>query len=702
MPRKDKNLFPLILDAFDYSKDGIAVVTFEEEVLYHNKAWNEIHAIDPDVDLTGSMLKEFELETTFPLIDEAKQKLLAEGAYSSQVHVTRRDGVPRDIHILATFISHTEPPLIVVVLRDVSDLVRAESELREVEQRYKTVSELTEELQKEISDRQRAEEALRKSEEIIRSQYRSIPVPTYTWQSSGDEMILVNFNEAAEAITHGKIKDFMGITARKLFADSPEYVAQLERCLTEQISFEDETEYHYKSTGETKMLHVKFSFVEPDLVLVHTEDITERRKAEQDLIRYRDHLQELVDERTEELEKRNQELQILYNLHEIAISSNDRKSVFERLLKPIGDIFNAKSIGVYDIDEENRVTMLVASMGLPPEFAAMVGKVSMEDDVINAALSSPDILVTEDDLPDKPSPREEIKERLGIKKTILFLVKVKKQVNSLIIIGSSKDIELTQEKRDFLKLFSDQLGFALERLELIDDLGRSERELQDLTTRLFDTIEEERRLMAVRLHDGMAQSLIALNLNFDSLAGRLRADDMEGKKLLEKMRKRLNDVTASTKMISKSLHPVMLEELGLVDAIKAYVNKFIRSDDLVVEIEEIGFDTKLPVQLNLTLYRICQEALLNVVKHAGAKKVTITLTKGYPDVIMIIRDDGRGFSLDTKKTRLKGFGIAGMKERVRRLAGEFQIRSRPNEGTRIRVTLPLEENNGKRRKDTSR
>ena len=208
--------------------------------------------------------------------------------------------------------------------------------------------------------------------------------------------------------------------------------------------------------------------------------------------------------------------------------------------------------------------------------------------------------------------------------------------------------------------------------------------------------------MAVRLHDGMAQSLVALNFNFDSLSDRLRADDVEGKKLLEMMRKRLHEVTASTKMISKSLHPVMLEELGLVDAIKTYVDKFIRRDDLNVEIEEIGFDKKLPAQLNLTLYRICQEALLNVVKHAGAKKVTITLTKGYPDAIMIIRDDGRGFSSDTKMARLKGFGIAGMKERVRRLSGEFQIRSKPNEGTRIRVTLPLEESNGKRRKDTSR
>jgi len=544
--------------------------------------------------------------------------------------------------------------------------------------------------------------ALRESEEMIRSQYRSIPVPTYTWQSSGDEIVLVNFNDAAETITHGKIKDYLGITARELFEDSPEYIEQLERCLSEKISFEEETEYHYRSTGETKTLYVKFTFVEPDLVLVHTEDVTERRKAEQDLIRYRDHLQELVDERTKELEKRNQELQILYNLHEAAISSHDRKSVFEKLLKPISDIFHAKSIAVYDIDEENRVTVLLTSTGLPPEIAERVSSVSMDDEVIGAALSSPEILVTEDDLPDYVSPRDEIKGRLGIKKTIMLLVKVKKQVNSLIIIGSIRDVEITQEKKDFLNLFSDQLGFALERLELIDDLGRSERELQDLTTRLFDTIEEERRLMAVRLHDGMAQSLIALNLNFDSLAGRLRADDAEGKKLLEKMRTRLNDVTASTKMISKSLHPVMLEELGLVDAIKAYVNKFIASDELVVEVEEIGFDKRLPSQLNLTLYRICQEALLNVVKHASAKKVTITLTKGYPDVIMIIWDDGRGFSLDTKKTRLKGFGIAGMKERVRRLAGEFQIRSRPNEGTRIRVTLPLEESNGKRRKDTSR
>lgn len=854
MPHRDEKLFPLILDAFDYSKDGIAILTIGEQVLYHNKAWNEIHALDPDVDLTGSTLKEFELEKTFPLIDEAKRILFTEGAYSSQMNITRRDGAQRDLHILATFISHTQPPLIVAVLRDVTDLVKAESDLKEVEQRYRTVSELTEKLQDEIAERQRVEKALRDSEEKIRLQYRSIPVPTYTWQSSGDEMILVNFNDAAEKITHGKIKDYMGITAHKLFADSPEYVEQLERCLAEKSSFESETDYHYRSTGEVKILHVKFTFVEPDLVLVHTDDVTARREVEKDLIKYRDHLQELVDERTEELrwlteklqheiserkqaqealkesellyrwvseiasdfsysilikedgslvyewatdavtritgysveelieiggragilfpedknivadhvknsierrkshcefrivnkngsirwlsdhsrpitdpasgrvvqilgavqditerklaqeglERRHGELEILYRLHEIAVSSNDRQNVFDKIMKPIGDYFSAETIAVYDIDEENRDTMLLTSMGLPPEAAEKVRHVSMDDAAVKAALSSPDVIVTEDDLPKDANAREDIKKQLGIKKTLVFLVRIKNQVNSLVIIGSSKDIELTQEKKDFLKMFGHQLGFALERLELLDDLARSGRELQDLTTKLFDTIEEERRLMAVRLHEGMAQSLVALNMNFDSLADRLRADDVEGNKLLEMMRKRLHEVTTSTKMISKSLHPVMLEELGLVDAIKAYVDKFIRNDDLVVELTEIGFDKKLSQQLSLTLFRICQEALLNVVKHAGAKKVAITLTKGYPDVIMIIQDDGKGFSLDSKSTRLKGFGISGMKERVRRLSGEFQIRSKPTEGTRIRVTLPLEESNGKRRKDTSR
>ncbi len=132
----------------------------------------------------------------------------------------------------------------------------------------------------DITERKKAEDDLRKSEEKSRTQYRAIPVPTYTWQKKGDDLVLVEFNDEAVKITEGAISRFMGIKASELYWDMPEVLDDLHRCLREKVTIKkEEMPYRYKSTGKTKYLSVKYAFVPPDQVLIHTEDVTERRMA---------------------------------------------------------------------------------------------------------------------------------------------------------------------------------------------------------------------------------------------------------------------------------------------------------------------------------------------------------------------------------------------------------------------------------------
>ena len=119
--------------------------------------------------------------------------------------------------------------------------------------------------------------------ETLKAQYKGIPVPTYTWQWDGEDLVLVDYNNAAEEITHGKIAGFLGIAAREMHQDTPEILEELVQCLNKKTSTQQEMLYQYKSTGESKHLAVKYAFVPPNLVLVHTEDITDRKKADEAL-----------------------------------------------------------------------------------------------------------------------------------------------------------------------------------------------------------------------------------------------------------------------------------------------------------------------------------------------------------------------------------------------------------------------------------
>jgi diguanylate cyclase (GGDEF)-like protein/PAS domain S-box-containing protein len=137
----------------------------------------------------------------------------------------------------------------------------------------------------DVTETKRAEEALRLSEKRFQAQFAHLPIPTYTWKKSGQDFVLIDYNEAANRITHGRIGDFLGEKASEAYAVKPEVLGWLWRCFDEQTTIREELWWRLVSTGDTKYLAVSLVFVPPDLVMVHTEDATERKRME-DQLRY--------------------------------------------------------------------------------------------------------------------------------------------------------------------------------------------------------------------------------------------------------------------------------------------------------------------------------------------------------------------------------------------------------------------------------
>ncbi len=133
---------------------------------------------------------------------------------------------------------------------------------------------------RDITNRKKIQDALRESEARFKAQYKELPIPVYTWQKRGKDFFLTDFNLAAEKITEGQIGKQLGVTAAKLFGDQPEIRDQMKQCYDEKCSLRTSMLYHFKSTGTSKYLNVSYAFIHPDIVLVHTEDVTARTIAE--------------------------------------------------------------------------------------------------------------------------------------------------------------------------------------------------------------------------------------------------------------------------------------------------------------------------------------------------------------------------------------------------------------------------------------
>ena len=151
------------------------------------------------------------------------------------------------------------------------------------------ISDLTlanEKLEQEIAERKRIEEELRRSQARLKAQYKGIPVPTYSWQQNGDDLVLVDYNDVAEQESQGRIREFMGQPVTKVFKDNPQVLADFEHSFNEKTAIRREAPYQLITTGELKYYVTTYNYVAPDLVLVHIQDITEQKRLEEHLKEY--------------------------------------------------------------------------------------------------------------------------------------------------------------------------------------------------------------------------------------------------------------------------------------------------------------------------------------------------------------------------------------------------------------------------------
>ncbi len=234
-----------------------------------------------------------------------------------------------------------------------------------------------------------------------------------------------------------------------------------------------------------------------------------------------------------------------------------------------------------------------------------------------------------------------------------------------------------------------QLAVALD--SLVRQLNERNRELRALSEGAINALEEERQQIALTLHDDTGQSLSMLIINLERLENQLSSDQ---NLLLEKLvatRQLAQQTLTNLRKIVYGLRPSILDDLGLIPAIRWYARTNLQEAGIMVEINANGEVEPLPAQLNSTLFRIAQEAINNILRHSQAKKVEINLSRRGEDILLEVKDDGRGFDLNAVREQalqLQHLGLLGMQERAELVGGNAKLTSIPGEGTQILIIVP--------------
>jgi signal transduction histidine kinase len=228
-----------------------------------------------------------------------------------------------------------------------------------------------------------------------------------------------------------------------------------------------------------------------------------------------------------------------------------------------------------------------------------------------------------------------------------------------------------------------------ERLKAEEESRERYKEIQILSGRILHAYEEERSRLARELHDEIGQALTVVNLDLQYLQMKLSSSE---RSLQEKIASSLQLLEQTLDYVRRqimALRPPSLDNMGLVEVVRDMALELGNRADMAIEINENGFDRRLPADIETALYRCIQEALTNTVRHAAASKVDIELLKEPRVVSVAIEDNGKGFDPVSNNVYAKGVGLAGIRERVTLLGGKLQIDAAPGKGVRIAITIPL-------------
>ncbi|MBI4186513.1 MAG: GAF domain-containing protein [Chloroflexi bacterium] len=405
----------------------------------------------------------------------------------------------------------------------------------------------------------------------------------------------------------------------------------------------------------------------------------------------RQQLAELNIDLENKVEQRTNELSALNAIITTISQSLDLHKIINDALSKILAVMGIEAGMIHLLDEKVGYLVCLAHRGLAPEYAREITRLKLGQGVAGkAAQSGEPVLVN--DVEASPEAIVMIGERGKFRGYIGLPVKLQNRVIGVLALASYIPDRFEPQTLHLLSAMGDALGIGVENARKAQRLEEANKIREQLLGKLISAQEEERRRIARELHDEASQSMAALAINLGSIAETLPARYRDVTQRLETLKEQAIRTAGGIRDLALELRPSALDELGLPLAIDWYVKDRLVKRGLDVKVEVSGPKAKLPPYTETMLFRVIQEALTNVVKHAQASNVSVQLQIGTSKVIVQVEDNGKGFDSEAALSRdsaRRSLGLHGMAERVALLGGTLAIRSQPGQGTCVRVEVPL-------------
>ncbi|MFQ5996325.1 MAG: GAF domain-containing protein [Dehalococcoidales bacterium] len=399
--------------------------------------------------------------------------------------------------------------------------------------------------------------------------------------------------------------------------------------------------------------------------------------------------QELAQSR-DELMARNEELAALNSIAATVSQSLNLEKVLENALQKVLEVTGSKTGCVFLRDANSSRLEMMTDIGSSLIFKCRESGLTTINCACHQVLHNRQTLMV-----NHFSQCPRLSDAAGKEDIDCFIsvpLKSKDRTLGIMNVACSGERYFTQNDFRLLDSIGYHIGLAIENSILYEQAKQKEQLRGQLLSSVISAQEEERKRISRELHDEYGQTLTGAIMSMESVENMLPSGQSKLREKLESAKSLVVRALEDIRRLTLGLRPSTLDDLGLITTIRAYAHNHLQAMGVQVKFESKGLNNRLSPEVETALFRIIQEAIHNIEKHAEASNVSIHLSIDRDEITAIVEDDGRGFDVDAvfkSRIRTQSLGLLGIQERTALLGGTFSIKSKIGQGSHLEVKIPL-------------